>query len=253
MTTHLQFTAYTDSGKVPLVLVHSLGLGPAMFDPLTPLLADGFDVVFATLPGHSGEAPASSAFTISDLANEISQLATTLGWDRYGYLGVSIGGAIGLELSRIDSRVMGAICVSAAATFGAQQMWQERADHARTSGTAAFVEPSRSRWFSADFLESNVDATERLLNLLATCDGPSYAAACDAISGFNFAHREGTHGQPILIMNGSEDLLVTPAAGEAAAALVENAEARTVDAVAHLGPSEKPEVYASAINELFSP
>ena len=132
-------------------------------------------------------------------------------------------------------------------------MWQERAAQARLSGTAAFVEPSRSRWFAADFLAHNTAAAEKLLDVLVACDGPSYAAACDAIGSFNFAQFEGSQGQPILILNGSEDLLVTPEVGAAAAALVPRAEARTVKGVAHIGPFEKPEVYAAALDSFLQP
>ncbi len=253
MTHHLTITKSAPTGKPPLVLIHSLGLGPALWGRLTPLIESTFDLVEATLPGHSDTPPVTAPFSIKDLADEISRLATDEGWTSYGYLGVSIGGAVGLELSRHDPRVAGVICVSAAASFGSADMWSERAHVAREKGPSSFAELSRSRWFSAEFLTTHSEQADQLLGLLAHCDAHSYAAACEAIGAFDFTNHRGTTGQPILVMNGSEDALVTPESGQAVTDIVAGAQSETVHGVAHLGPIEKPEVYAAALESFLVP
>lgn len=253
MTNHLSFTEHPNPGAPALVLIHSLGLGPGVFDRLRPLISEKFHVVEATLPGHTGTPVASGPFSVEDLAREVAHYAHSHGWDTYGYLGVSIGGAIGLVLSRIDTRLAGAICVSSAASFGSPQTWHERAETARNEGTTSFVEQSRGRWFASAFLEQNSGLAEDLLRILVTCDGPSYAHACEALSAFDFTTHRGSAGRSVLIMNGSDDALVTPEAGAKTAELVDKAEAKSVDGVAHLGPFEKPEKYSDSADYFLMP
>lgn len=253
MTSHFVTRKTSTTGQPPLVLVHSLGLGPALWGGLRPLIESRFDLVEATLPGHSNTAPVTTAFTINDLAHEISELATAEGWTSYGYLGVSIGGAVGLELSRRDPRVAGVICVSVAASFGNLEMWMDRAQAARENGPASFAEMSRGRWFSPAYLERHGEAAEALVAFLGQCDANSYAAACEAIGAFDFTAHRGNTGQPILVLNGSEDVLVTPESGHALTDIVDNARADTVHGVAHLGPIEKPDVYAAALESFLRP
>ena len=42
------------SSKAPLLLLHGVTMSSAAWDEVVPLLADDFDVIVPTLPGHRG-------------------------------------------------------------------------------------------------------------------------------------------------------------------------------------------------------
>jgi pimeloyl-ACP methyl ester carboxylesterase len=69
-----------------VVLCGSLGATSSIFDAQAPVLED---VVRVEHPGHDG-APPAEVRTVADLAARVTE-------DRFSFVGVSLGGAVGLE------------------------------------------------------------------------------------------------------------------------------------------------------------
>ena len=80
------------SPKPVLALVHGWGMNARVFDALSDLLADDFDVHALDLPGHGGRA-ALAENTLrtwaDDLAQQLPDHATLLGW--------SLGGQVAMR------------------------------------------------------------------------------------------------------------------------------------------------------------
>ncbi|MGD0067743.1 MAG: alpha/beta fold hydrolase, partial [Streptosporangiaceae bacterium] len=91
-----------------------------------------FEVVGWDLPGHGRSGPAAEAFSVADLASAVRDVVQDVGRGRAAwYAGVSLGGAVGLELA-LDPGPFGAVAVLASAPkIGDSAAWHERADLVR--------------------------------------------------------------------------------------------------------------------------
>jgi 3-oxoadipate enol-lactonase len=81
-----------------LVLGPSLGTDLGLFDAQARDLADRYRVIRYDLRGHGGSPVVPGPYTVADLADDVLHRLDKLGIDRFAYAGVSLGGAIGLQL-----------------------------------------------------------------------------------------------------------------------------------------------------------
>jgi 3-oxoadipate enol-lactonase len=228
-----------------VVLGPSLGTDVGMFDAQVPALAGDHRVVRFDLRGHGGSQLVAGPCTVADLAGDVLGLMDDLGIMRFSYAGVSIGGAIGLELAlTVPERVERLAVVASAAQFPDPGSYAERAHRVRAQGTS-FLLPSRTgTWFTAAFAAARPDETGRLLAMLRATPAEGYAACCDAIAAFDVRDRLDRIVAPTLVVAGAEDPAVTPDTARLIADLVPDARFVVVPGAAHLPGVENP----SAIN-----
>ena len=84
-----------------LLALHGWLDNAASFDRLAPLLCGRFHIVAIDFPGHgrSGWRPAGTWYHYVDYLNDVLAAANALGWDRFGLLGHSLGGAVASVLA----------------------------------------------------------------------------------------------------------------------------------------------------------
>lgn len=111
--------AYTRRGSgEPLVLLHGLGLSRQAWNPITPLLAERFDVIAVDLPGF-GDSAALAADTEPHPAAIAAIVAATLGSlgiEAPHVAGNSLGGWVALELAAL-------VPVSSLTLFSPAGLW----------------------------------------------------------------------------------------------------------------------------------
>lgn len=262
-------------GAPPLILGPSLGTSLAVWEPQTAALAATHRVLRWDLPGH-GEtsvdvlpsatrdspggtpaapaAPAGTATTVADLARLVLDLADHHGWRRFGYAGVSLGGAVGAYLAvhhpeRIDALAL--VCSSA--RFGEPAGWRDRARLVRDEGTAALLEGAPGRWFAdrSAALESRWGAA--LLVDLAGTDPAGYAACCDALAGYDLRGELGLIGARTLVVAGRADPATPPAHARELTDGIPGADLLELARAAHLAGIDRPEAVSRALAEHFAP
>src|SRR5688572_26251193 len=125
----------------PVLLGASLGTSLALWDDLAADLARDFRVVRFDTRGHGSSPAPARAYTVEELTADVLALADELGIDRFAYVGLSLGGAIG-QLLAIDhgDRLTSLTLCCTAPVFGTPDTWQERADTVRRDGMGALVE-----------------------------------------------------------------------------------------------------------------
>lgn len=83
----------------PVLAVHGWQDHAGSFDLLAPLLVDalGVHLVCLDLPGHghSDHRPPGVAYTYLDWLADVHRATLALGWDRFAFLGHSLGGSLG--------------------------------------------------------------------------------------------------------------------------------------------------------------
>ncbi len=227
------------------------------------------DVVGWDLPGH-GTSPAVEPgsldhLTVADLAAAVLDIVDRAQESRgdpgapFWYAGVSVGGAVGLQLL-IDApeRVRGAALICTAASFGEPGPWADRGDLVVRVGTPTQVSGSAGRWFAPGFLERSPGVGTRLLGSLQVADRFGYAAVCGALARFDVRSRLGEIGgregdeARVLAVAGADDPATPPARLEEIAAAIPGARLQVIDDAAHLAPAEQPARVAEAVRALVS-
>ena len=198
-------------GAPVLVLGPSLGTDTGLFDAQEDELCRTHRMIRYDLRGHGGSEVVPGPCTVADLAGDVLALLDSLGVDRFSYAGVSIGGAIGLELAlRVPERLERLAVLASAARFANAESYAERAQQVRAEGTD-FLVPSRTGlWFTAEFAERDPAEAQRLVAMLRSTPAEGYAACCDAIAEFDVRDRIGEIAAPTLVLAGAEDPATTP-------------------------------------------
>src|SRR5690606_36064549 len=145
----------------------------------------------------------------SDLADAVLRLT---GGRRFSYAGVSLGGAVGLDLAlRHPERVAALSMLCSLAKFGQPSAWLERAATVRAQSTSVLIGPSACRWFSPGSIARLPEVTGKLLHTLADADDESYALCCEALAAYDLTGRLGELGVPLLAISGCDDAVAPPA------------------------------------------
>jgi len=241
-----------------LVVGPSLGTSvTALWSDCARALGDRFEVVGWDLPGHGRSVPATAPFSVADLARSVASMARSLLREdpaarRCWYAGVSVGGAVGLELSLGDGPFEAVVVIAAAASIGEPNAWHERAGLVRRSGTPVMVEGSAKRWFAPGFIDRNPRSAASLLNSLWEADAESYAKACEALAAYDLRRRVGAAHVPVLLLPGAHDEVVTVEDATRTADAVPGAKVHVLDGCGHLGSAEDPVAVAEVLTGFFT-
>ena len=116
-------TAYLDWGGdgPPLILLHPNGFCAGLYDPLARRLVDRCRVVGVDLRGHGASDDLTAVDKLgNDLAaRDVLAVADHLEFDRFSVLGVSFGGAVGIEAAAAAPDRIAALLLCEAIAIGA--------------------------------------------------------------------------------------------------------------------------------------
>ncbi|MFK0074562.1 alpha/beta fold hydrolase [Arthrobacter woluwensis] len=247
-----------DLGDRPLlVLGPSLGTSTVLWNETAALLAEEYDVIGWDLPGHGVSPAADRPFRMEDLTTSVLALVDSIApGARFHYAGVSLGGAVGLQLA-LDhgDRLLGLSVQCSGPKLATEESWLDRAGTVRTQGTAVMIQGSAQRWFAAGFMERRPEQSSRLLHVLRDADRNSYAACCEALAAFDVRDRLSGISVPVQLVAGVEDQVAPPSLAEETAAAITagggTATVEVLDGVAHLAPTEAPERVAALLRSFL--
>lgn len=225
-----------------VVLLGSLGSDRSMWDAQARDLARDHTVVAVDHRGHGGSEVVPGPCTVADLAGDVTALLDSLSVDRFHVVGLSLGGAVAQWLAVHEpSRVRSAALLCTAARFGEPAGWIERAAAVREGGTAAVADAVVARWITAARAESDPDLVAGLREMVLATSAEGYAAACDALSGWDNRADLGRITCPTLVLAGDEDPSTPPEVLKEIADGVAGSEFVTLSPAAHVPTVEIPE------------
>jgi 3-oxoadipate enol-lactonase len=224
-----------------------------MLDAPAGALADRYRVIRFDLRGHGGSPVVPGPFAVADLADDVRRLVDGLGVDRFAYAGVSLGGAIGLQLAvDLSDRVDRLIVLAAAAQFPDPPSWKARADRVREEGTE-FLVPSRiGAWVTPAFAESHPEETARLLAMLRATPREGYASCCETLTDFDVRDRLAEITAATLVLAGADDPATPPDVVRALADGIPGARFDVVPQASHLVSAEQPEAVTAEIRRFMA-
>ena len=131
--------------------------------------------------------------------------------------------------------------------FRPRETWVDRAATVRTEGVSAIVDAALGRWFGPAFHDAHPGVVRRFGQMLASTPVEGYANCCDVLADADLTDRVGEIATPTLVLTGSDDPTVPPAAGDALAEAIPNAAHVVVDDAAHIANVEQPEAFTAAL------
>lgn len=235
-----------------LILGPSLGTTWHMWDRQIAELSRQWRVFRFDLPGHGG-APAHPATAVAELADRLLGALDELGIQRFGYVGCSIGGAIGIELAlRHPHRMASLALVAASPRFGTADEFRQRGVIVRTNGLDPMARSAPERWFTQGFAAAQPAIVEWAVQMVRTTDPGCYIAACEALAAFDVRAELGRIGVPTLVLVGSEDQVTGPAEARTLVAGIPDARLALVPGASHLAPVEQPAAVTDLLVRHFS-
>jgi 3-oxoadipate enol-lactonase len=217
-----------------IVLSGSLGSTSLLWAPQRPAL-EGRRVVEIEHPGHG----ASPLTEVQDVGGLAARVLDQLGDERFSFVGISLGGAIGMRIAldapeRLDRLVL----AFTSPQFGDPGQWLERAATVREHGLESIVEATLARWFTPAF-----DGVEQYRAMILSVDPEGYARCCEALARFDVREELPRIEAPTLVVAGEHDPTAPPEIGALIASLVPGARFELIEGAAHLANVERPDEF----------
>lgn len=246
-TTYRAYAAGSVMVRVPMVLVHGVGLRSEVWQPqVEAFSAERRVIVYDTLGHGSSDRPPAAA-TLDNYLIQLEGLLDALGIGRAVVVGHSMGAAIAAAFAiEYPDRVaaLAALCPVYARSAEARAAALERARSLERFGPASSVEATLDRWFGEDTAGPEIRAKRATLGAwLAGNDAAGYARAyrvfvtCDAVLSGRLARIDA----PALFLAAEHDPNSTPEMSERMAREAPRGVAAVVPHARHMVPFVSPE------------
>lgn len=236
-----------------VVLLGSLGSDRSMWDAQVSDLARDHTVVAVDHRGHGGSEVVPGPCTVADLAADVLTLLDSLGVEGFHVVGLSLGGAVAQWLAVHEpARVRSAALLCTAAKFGEPSGWVERAAAVREGGVAAVADGVVARWITPARAGAEPELVAKLREMVMGTDPEGYAAACDALSGWDNRADLGRISCPTLVLAGDEDPSTPPEVLREIADGVPGSTFVTLSPAAHVPTVEVPDRVSEALRAHLS-
>lgn len=248
----LEHTLHGPADAPWLTLSHPIGASLRIWDALLPALSRHYRVLAFNTHGHGGEAGAHG--TMDDLVTQVQQLWQALGIARSHFLGLSLGGCIGVALALRAPKSLRSLVVACSRLEmddAATGMWQQRAALVEQQGMTPVVAPTLERWFTPAFLARQPAVVEDVRQQLLACPPRGYAASARALAGLHLQDRLGQLQVPTLYLAGLDDQAVAAAQIEVYARLTPGARYAAL-AGPHILPLENPDDFSRRVLDFLA-
>jgi 3-oxoadipate enol-lactonase len=233
-----------------VVLAPSLGTTLAMWDDLAEKLAERYRVIRFDIRGNGASPAPPGPYSMSELSDDVVALADSLEIGRFAFVGLSLGGAIGQTLALEHPERLSALVLSCTGpSFGEPETWRERAARVREEGMGFLAEPTKERWFTPAFRDSNPGDVDRLVDMLTNSSPEGYAACCDALASYDVWDRLGEIRVPTRVIAGAEDPVSPPSVAQAMVDGLPQADLVVLEDASHIASVAQPERFDAAVLE----
>ncbi|MBO0734863.1 MAG: alpha/beta fold hydrolase [Methylocapsa sp.] len=220
-----------DATKPALMLSTPLGTNVHFWDPQIPALLKYFRVVRYDSRGHGKTTADQPAFSIEELGRDALAIMDALGIEKAHWLGLSMGGVVGLWLlAYAGNRIGRAVLAGTAAQLPGADMWNSRIQAARDFGMSNVAIAAAERWFTKDFRDFEPEKVERVLAMVRATPLGGYTAACAALRDMDLREAIRTITNEVLVIAGRQDLSTPPGMSALVANSIKGAKLVSLDA-----------------------
>ena len=239
---------YEEDGSGPPILFHHGYAGSHdSWERVIPRLRDRYRCIAMDCRGAGDSEHVDDGYTIPQFASDVLALADRIGLDRFVYVGLSMGGAIGMQLGLdAQDRLERLVLVAPAPADGIQNEALgeliELVDGGDLEKLAQAIGASFAREADADFLQ-------RRARRFAGTARAHLTGASDALVKFRVGERLGSIETPTLMAAGAADGLLADNLLDFQR--LGNATLHVFSRAGHQVPLDVPEALASAIDDFI--
>ena len=238
-----------------ITLAHSLASDMRLLEAQAKLLAKRFRVLRLDIRGHGGSPVAAPPYSMPGLAADVQALFDKLGIQQTAWLGVSLGGMIGLTHAIAHPGVITRMVV-ADTTSGypeaAHAGWRDRIAAVRERGTQAVVDGTLSRWFTPGFAQREPALLQHFAAMIAATPADGFIGCCEAILGYNIDAELSRIRVPVLVMVGDQDQATPPAMAQKLAEGIPGAQHHVIASAAHQASVEQPDAFNARLEQFLA-
>lgn len=249
---HFNIVVDGDPAAPPLLLSNSLGTNLTLWDGQMPALTRHFRVIRYDSRGHGQSDAPRGPYSIWRLGRDALNVLDALEIEKAHFLGLSMGGMVGLWLlANAPDRIGRAVLANTAASMPPPDHWNMRIRMARENGMAAIAPMVANLWFPTGFRERNPEAVARIQAMLAGTTAHGYAACCAALRDMDQRETIRSIRKPVLVIGGRYDQSTPPDRSRAVAAAIPDAKFLLLD-TGHLSNIEAPEAFTAGAVEFLN-
>ena len=238
-----------------VTLAASIAADLTLWDAQVPALGEHCRVLRFDARGHGATEATEPPYTLDLLVADVRALWDALGIARSHFVGLSLGGMIGIGLAldypgRVASAVVANSRTEATPEFRA--LWDERIAVAETDGMAGLVDSTARRWLTPGFIAANPDAVAKVRAMIGRCSVAGFVGAARALQGLDLLPRLKEISVPCLFIAGGEDGACPAGEIRAAASRVPGAEYVELSPAAHISNLEQPDAFNRAVTDFLA-
>ena len=207
----LFYTVEGPADAPALVLSNSMGTTHEMWQPQMAALAERFRVVRYDRRGHGQSDSPPAPYTIDELAADSLAVMDAAGVETAHWVGLSIGGMIGLRIaSTAPERITRLVVASAGVFMGPPEVWNGRIKTAQNRGIAPLAQPTMGLWFTKDFLTANPAAVDAVRGQFVQTTLDGFIGCSSAMRDMDQRETIRSVAAATLVIVGSNDQNTSP-------------------------------------------
>jgi len=191
-----------------VMLAHGVALDLSVWNAFAAELTADYRVLRYDSRGHGGSSLGLAPFTLQDLASDAVTLLDALGIDKVHFIGLSLGGMVGMGLALDHHERLESVAFCNArgeATSDYRKNWEERVERVRQGGMEAIADATVARWFTPEFPAKNPRAVQSIREMVLATPAEGYCASAEALKGLDYARRLGENRIRALYLGGEKD------------------------------------------------
>jgi 3-oxoadipate enol-lactonase len=230
----------------------SLGTTRAMWQPQLDGLAGDFRVLRFDHLGHGESAEPPGPYDMALLGTHLIGLLDELELATVAYVGLSIGGMVGMWLAAHHPDRIARLALLCTAAHLPPEPWFERAKTVRAEGTAGITDTVVSRWFTPAFAAEHPQVVDRFKAMLRSSPREGYASCCEAIAGMDLRPDLNRITAPTLVLSAAEDPSIPPHHGQAIAEAITGSSFTVLPDAAHIASAQHPDAVNALLRSHFA-
>ena len=231
---------------------NSLATDLHMWDAQVEAFGRDYQLLRYDFRGHGGTDVTSPPYDLALLAADLIGLWDALGIEQGHYVGLSIGGAMGLELvTSYPERVLSAAICDARCRSTQYHLegWAGRIEAVLAGGMEAMVEEFTGGWFTPAADPADVD---KIAAMIRATDLDGFRGGVAAVAGVDHEARLGDIQCPALFLAGTEDVGDFPKQAVDMHEAVPGSALVLLERAAHLCNMERSDAFNEALRDFLA-
>jgi 3-oxoadipate enol-lactonase len=237
--------------KPTILLSNSLCCTVQMWDAQVAQLSQDYYLVRYDYRGHGRSPAANGACTVEMLARDVLAILDSVSIDQVNYVGLSLGGLIGMHLAvHHPARLRRIVLSNTSPYMPSAEKWNERIRQATEAGMDDIALTSFQRWTTPAFQQNRPDIFRALLQQARAIPAQGYANLCAALRDADMRPALGRIDKPTMVIASTAD--VSPLDNTAHwSAAIATAELHIIEDAGHLSNLDQPAAFTKKIGEFF--